>query len=84
MMPIFKSIRAIPPTDLVSKFEHNPIRGSQVIVHTNIKKTKLELIRINPPENACIVYFDKKMRLLINVCMPVWSQQLIGLGPEKG
>ena len=38
MMPIFESVRAIPPTDLVQTFERDSLIGSQVRVHTNIKK----------------------------------------------
>ena len=40
MMPIFESVRAIPSTDLVQTFERDPLSGSQVRVHTNIKKDK--------------------------------------------
>ena len=78
MMPIFESVRAIPSTDRVQKFEHDLLSDSQVIVHTNIKKTKksqLELVRIKPPENGGIMYFDRIMCLL--------TQQLIWLGPRK-
>ena len=38
MMPIFESVRGIPSTDLVQTFERDPLSGSQVRVHTNIKK----------------------------------------------
>ena len=38
MMPIFESVRAIPSTDLVQTFERDSLIGSQVRVHTNIKK----------------------------------------------
>ena len=38
MMTIFKSVRAIPSTDVVQTFECDPLNGSQVRVHTNIKK----------------------------------------------
>ena len=40
MMPIFESVRAIPPTDLVQTFERDLLNASQVTVHTNIKKDK--------------------------------------------
>ena len=40
MMPIFESVQAIPSTDLVQTFERDPLSGSQVRVHTNIKKDK--------------------------------------------
>ena len=40
MMPIFESVRAIPSTDLVQKFERDSLFGSQVRVHTNRKKWK--------------------------------------------
>ena len=38
MMPIFESVRAIPSTDLVQTFDRDSLIGSQVRVHTNIKK----------------------------------------------
>ena len=47
MMPIFESVQPIPPTDLVSKFEHDPLSGSQAIVHTNTKKAKTDAAKIN-------------------------------------
>ena len=40
MMPIFESVRAIPSTDLVQTFERDSLIGSQVRLHTNIKKAK--------------------------------------------
>ena len=38
MMPIFENVRAIPPTGFVQTFERDLLSGSQVRVHTNIKK----------------------------------------------
>ena len=38
MMPIFESVQAILSTDLVQTFECDLLSGSQVRVHTNIKK----------------------------------------------
>ena len=51
MMPIFESVRAIPCTDVVQTFERDPLSGSQVRVHTNIKKrqkkAKTDAAKIN-------------------------------------
>ena len=48
MMPIFESVRAIPSTDVVQTFERDPLSGSQVRVHTNIKKkAKTDAAKIN-------------------------------------
>ena len=47
MMPIFKSVQAIPSTDLVQTFERDPLSGSQVIAHTNTKKAKTDAAKIN-------------------------------------
>ena len=44
MMPIFEIVRAILPTDLVWKFERDPLSSSHVIVHTN---TKTDAAKIN-------------------------------------
>ena len=50
MMPIFESVQAIPPMDLVWKFEHD-LLSSQVTVHTNTekrgKKAKIDTAKIN-------------------------------------
>ena len=47
MMPIFESVRAIPSMDLVQKFERDPLSGSQVRVHTNVKKrAKIDAAKI--------------------------------------
>ena len=43
MMPIFESVRAIPCTDVVQTFERDPLSGSQVRVHTNIKKRQKQM-----------------------------------------
>ena len=48
MMPIFESVRAIPCTDVVQTFEHDPLSGSQVRVHTNIKKDKKRQKQMRP------------------------------------
>ena len=42
-MPIFESVRAIPSTDVVQTFERDPLSGSQVRVHTNIKKRQKQI-----------------------------------------
>ena len=51
MMPIFESVRAIPSTDVVQTFERDPLSGSQVRLHTNIKKrqkkAKTDAAKIN-------------------------------------
>ena len=53
MMPIFESVRAIPSTDVVQTFELDPLSGSQVRVHRNIKrktkkkKAKTDAAKIN-------------------------------------
>ena len=44
IMPIFKSVQAIPHTDIVWKFEQNLFSCSQVIVHTNTKKKQPKLV----------------------------------------
>ena len=43
MMPIFESVQAIPSTDVVQTFECDPLSGSQVRVHTNIKKRQKQM-----------------------------------------
>ena len=43
MMPIFESVRAIPSMDVVQTFERDPSSGSQVRVHTNIKKRQKQM-----------------------------------------
>ena len=48
MMPMFKSVRAIPSTDLVQTFERDPLGSSQVRVHTNIKKDKKRQKQVRP------------------------------------
>ena len=40
IVPIFESVWAIPPTDLVWKFERNLLSGSQIIMHINKKGKK--------------------------------------------
>ena len=40
MMPIFESVRAIPPTDLVQTFERDLLSGSQVRVHSVFRAVK--------------------------------------------
>ena len=47
MMPIFKSVQTIPFTDLVQTFECNLLSDSQVIAHTNTKKTKTDAAKNN-------------------------------------
>ena len=47
MMPIFESVRAIPPTDLVQTFERDLLSGSQVIAHKNTKNAKTDAAKIN-------------------------------------
>ena len=47
MMPIFENVRAIPSTDVVQTFERDLLSGSQVRVHTNIKKAKTDAAKIN-------------------------------------
>ena len=51
VMPIFESVRAIPCTDVVQTFERDLLSGSQVRVHTNIKKktkkAKTDAAKIN-------------------------------------
>ena len=47
MMPIFECLWAISSMDLVWKFECDPSSGSQVIMHTNTKKTKTDTAKMN-------------------------------------
>ena len=43
MMRIFESVRAILSTDLVQTFEHDPLSGSQVIVHTGAQERQKQM-----------------------------------------
>ena len=48
MMPIFESVRAIPSMDVVQTFGRDLSSGSQVRVHTNIKKDKKRQKQMQP------------------------------------
>ena len=71
MMPIFESVRAIPSTDLVQTFERDPLIGSQVRVHTNIKKkTKKKKAKTDA---AKINTFRKTKFLGSNKLRQIWA-----------
>ena len=47
MIPILNSVQAIPPKDHVWKFERDLLSGSEVILHTIMKKAKTDTTKIN-------------------------------------
>ena len=76
MMPIFDSIRGIPPTDLVSKFERNLLSRSQVIMHTNTKEKKAKT------DTAKINTFCKTLFWSVNKPQKYREILVLGLSPH--